>query len=50
MGELRFVTALLVTKYDIRFAPGETGLRIGRDLKDQFTASPGQLNLSFTKR
>ncbi|KAF4629298.1 hypothetical protein G7Y89_g8848 [Cudoniella acicularis] len=47
MGELRLVTALLVKKYRIRLASGEDGKRVEEDLRDQFTAAPGELNLSF---
>jgi len=50
LDELRFVTALLVQKYRIRFAPGEDGRRMERDLRDQFTAAPGELRLSFEVR
>ena len=50
LAELRFVTALLVSKYDITFAPGEDGTRCWRDMKDQFTAAPGKLELVFTPR
>ena len=50
LAELRFVTALLVSKYDITFAPGEDGIRCWRDMKDQFTAAPGKLELVFIPR
>ena len=50
LSELRFVAALLVQKYVIGFAPGEDGVRMTRDLRDQFTAAPGELNLSFELR
>ena len=50
LSELRFVTALLVSKYDISFAPGEDGTSCWRDMKDQFTAAPGKLELVFTPR
>ncbi|KAL8947425.1 MAG: hypothetical protein Q9222_006293 [Ikaeria aurantiellina] len=50
LSELRFVTALLIKKYTIGFAPGEDGTRMTRDLRDQFTAAPGELNLSFKLR
>ncbi|KAL9122404.1 MAG: hypothetical protein Q9187_001041 [Circinaria calcarea] len=48
LAEVRFVTALLVSKYDITFAPGEDGIRVWKDMKDQFTAAPGKLELIFT--
>lgn len=50
LSELRFVTALLVKKYAIGFAPSENGACVTRDLRDQFTAAPGKLNLSFELR
>ena len=50
LSELRFITALLVKKYVIGLAPGEDGKRMISDLRDQFTAAPGQLNLSFKLR
>ena len=50
LAELRFVTALLVSKYDISFAPGEDGTSCWRDMRDQFTAAPGKLELVFTPR
>lgn len=50
LAELRFVTALLVGKYYVRFAPGEDGGRVERDMKDQFTAAPGRLRLVFRAR
>jgi len=50
LAELRFVTALLLSKYEVAFAPGEDGSRCWRDMKDQFTAAPGKLELVFTPR
>ena len=49
-SELRIVTALLASKYDISFAPGEEGMRVVNDTTDQFTASPGPLQLVFRQR
>ena len=46
--EIRYVTALLITKYDVSFALGEDGTTVLKNLKDNFTASPGKLNLVFT--
>jgi hypothetical protein len=48
LAELRFVTAMLVRKYVLEFPVGEGGSRVGRDMRDQFTAAPGKLNLRFT--
>lgn len=46
--ELRYVLALLTSRYDWTFAPGENGLRVVDDAVDQFTYIPGELNLVFT--
>ncbi|KAF2260598.1 putative benzoate 4-monooxygenase cytochrome P450 [Lojkania enalia] len=48
LAEIRFVTALLVSKYHITLAPGEDGISVWKDMKDQFTAVPGKLELVFT--
>ncbi|KAH7313703.1 cytochrome P450 [Stachybotrys elegans] len=50
MSEMRYITALLVTRFEVFFAPGETGQRLFEDLRDQFTASPGRLELQFRRR
>ena len=47
---MRYVVALLASKYDICYAPGEDGRAVERDMVDQFTASPGQLRLVFQTR
>lgn len=49
-AELRYVVALLASKYDVMYAPGEDGRAVERDMVDQFTASPGQLRLVFKDR
>ncbi|CAI6336558.1 unnamed protein product [Periconia digitata] len=49
LAQIRFATALLVSKYRISFAPGEDGTRVCRDMKDQFTAVPGKLKLVFSR-
>ena len=46
--ELRTLTAQLLLKYDVAFAPGEDGTRILTKTKDHFTVSVGQLDLVFT--
>jgi cytochrome P450 len=48
--QLRGVIALLVTRYDICFAPGEDGVAVCRDMKDQFNQHPGRLEISFRPR
>ncbi|OTA56081.1 putative cytochrome P450 [Hypoxylon sp. EC38] len=51
MHQLRFVIATLLSKYHIRFAPGEkNGEAVERDMKDQLTATPGNLVLVFERR
>jgi len=50
LSEIRVVTSLLVSKYHIRFASNDDGSRVERDMKDQFTAAPGQLDLMFELR
>ncbi|CAG8981415.1 hypothetical protein HYALB_00013918 [Hymenoscyphus albidus] len=49
MKNLTYVTALLVSKYDISLPPGENGTEVWKDMKDFVTAAPGKLNLVFTK-
>jgi cytochrome P450 len=50
MNEMRFAVALLVKKFTVDLAEGETGQRLFSDLRDQFTASPGSLRLKFCIR
>ena len=44
------VVTLLVSAFNIAYAPGEDGVTVCRDLKDQFNAHPGKLILIFTPR
>jgi tryprostatin B 6-hydroxylase len=47
--ELRTLTAQLVLKYDVAFAPGgEDGHRLLTQTRDHFTLTLGQLDLVFT--
>lgn len=46
--ELRYVLDILVNKYDISLAPNEDGTRVWKEMKDNFTAVPGNLELVFT--
>ena len=48
--EIRLVTALLITKYDVSLAKGEDGVDVSGKLRDLFVASPGPLNLIFKER
>ena len=44
---MRYVTALLVSEFEISLAPGEDGRRSVMEMKDRFTARPGKLKLVF---
>ncbi len=46
--ELRTVLALLVTQFDVHFAPGEDGSNLLNKSQDFFTISLSDLNLVFT--
>lgn len=49
--KIRMVIALLVLEYDVAFPPGsDNGARVIRDMKDQFTAVPGNLHVIFEHR
>jgi len=48
--ELRMVTASLLSTFRISFGPGDKGEAVERDLRDQLTANPGDLNLLFDRR
>lgn len=50
MSELRLVTARLMAKYTVRFAEGMDPKKVEGDMTDQFTATPGELQLVFDKR
>ena len=45
--ELRIMTALVVSKFDFRFPPGDDGGSVIEDMKDTFSLSPGKLELVF---
>lgn len=44
------VTASIVGKFHVEVAAGTDISRVEQDMKDQFTATPGQLDLLFRKR
>ncbi|SMQ55629.1 unnamed protein product [Zymoseptoria tritici ST99CH_1A5] len=46
--ELRTLTATILLKYNVAFAPGEDGTMLKDKLRDHFVVSPGELNLVFT--
>lgn len=48
--ELRTVTAKLITRFDVQFAPGEDGSRLLTKTLDHFTLTPGDLKLIFEER
>ncbi|KAF8849089.1 cytochrome P450 [Acephala macrosclerotiorum] len=50
MRNISYVIALLVSKYDIEFAPHDDGTRVIRDMQDNFTMNPGHLDLVFKRR
>ncbi|CAF3496926.1 unnamed protein product [Fusarium graminearum] len=50
LTQLRVVTALLVSKFQFAFAPGEDPDLTVKDLKDQFTTATGSLKLVFKSR
>ncbi|MCJ1237976.1 hypothetical protein MMC14_005963 [Varicellaria rhodocarpa] len=48
--QIRSVVALLVSKYDICLSPNDDGVDVLSNMKDQFTAYPGRLELVFRLR
>ncbi|KAI1740506.1 cytochrome P450, partial [Xylaria scruposa] len=50
MNEMRFVVALLIKKFKVEFWGEDRGERLFSNLKDQFTAAPGKLDLKFIVR
>ena len=50
LAEIRYVTALLASKYDVSFPPGEDGRSVEENTLDQFTANPGELRVVFRAR
>ena len=48
--EISYVVAVIVSKYDVGFAPGEDGVAVWKEMKDEFTMKPGNLDLVFTPR
>ena len=47
LREISYLIALIISKHQVAFAPGEDGERVWRDMKDEFTAVPGRLELVF---
>lgn len=48
--ELRTVVSLLITRFDISFAPGDDGSSLMENTLDTFTVRLGDLNLVFSER
>jgi len=45
--ELRTVVSKVVRTFDVSFAPGKNGICVIENAKDNYTLSPGQLELVF---
>ena len=50
LTHIRLVTATLLLKYCVRFAPGENGEAVERDIRDQLTAQASKYRLVFKMR
>lgn len=50
MNEMRFVIALLIQKFQVDFLGHDKGEELFANLRDQFTAAPGKLELRFSAR
>ncbi|RAH58924.1 cytochrome P450 [Aspergillus piperis CBS 112811] len=50
LTQLRLVLAILLSRYRVRFADGETGQAVERDMRDQLTAQPGRYSIVFEAR
>lgn len=48
--EIRVAAALIITKLDFEFAPGEDGTKMFSEAIDYFTTTPGPLRLIFKPR
>ena len=48
--EMRILTAMLLTRFDIGFAPGENGEEFFSLFLDHFTSDAGPLRLTFKER
>ncbi len=48
--EIRVAAALILSTFDIDFAPGEDGERMFTEACDYFTTTPGPLNLTLKSR
>lgn len=50
LTQIRLVTAKLLSKYKVRFAPGVDPDAVERDMRDQLTAQLGRVDLLFEAR
>ncbi|GLI77596.1 hypothetical protein PoHVEF18_005887 [Penicillium ochrochloron] len=50
LTQIRLVATILLSQYRVRFAPGETGEAVERDMRDQLTAQPGRYAVVFEPR
>lgn len=50
LTEIRMVTASLLSVFRVKFAEGDNGEAVERDMRDQLTGNPGDLILAFTPR
>ncbi|OKO95665.1 Tryprostatin B 6-hydroxylase [Penicillium subrubescens] len=50
LTQIRLVATILLSRYHVRFAPGETGEAVERDMRDQLTAQPGRYAVVFEPR
>ena len=48
--EMRFAAAVMFSKYDIAFAPGEDNSDVEGKQTDTFTVEPGNLRIVLTER
>ena len=50
MLEIRMVAIAMISTSRINFVPGDKGEAVERDMRDQLTGNPGDLNLIFEPR
>ena len=50
LTEIRMVVASLLSSFRIAFVSGDNGEAVERDMRDQLTGNPGDLNLVFELR
>lgn len=50
LTQIRLVAIILLSRYRVHFAPGETGEAVERDMRDQLTAQPGRYAVVFEPR